>query len=80
MELNRSVRWLPGMRGISWIRGRSRPVLGRWYHALETGGVAAEAIVRTESAGVIMEVEVGVAGGATQSVGACRAWVGAGVT
>jgi hypothetical protein len=34
-------------------------VLDRWYHALETGGVAAEAIVRTESADVIMQVEVG---------------------
>jgi hypothetical protein len=80
MGLSRSVRWLPGMRGISWIRGRSRPVLGGWYHALETGGIAAEAIVRTEGAGAIMQVEVVVAGGATQSLGACRAWVGAGVT
>jgi hypothetical protein len=73
MGLSRSVRWLHGMRGIGWIQGRSRPVLCRWRQALETGGVAAEAIVRTEVAGVIMQVEVGVAGRATQSVGECRA-------
>jgi hypothetical protein len=54
-------------------------VLGGWYHALETGGVATEAIVRAEGAGIIMEEEVGVAGGATQSVGACRALIWAGV-
>jgi hypothetical protein len=34
-------------------------VLDRRYHAMETDGVAAEPIVRTESADFIKQVEVG---------------------